>query len=176
MLKIIGIAIVVAILGLLGFAALQPDTYRVTRSITIKAPAERVHAQVVDLKAWRPWSPWEKRDPAMKREFAGPASGKGATYAWEGNKDVGAGRMEILEVESPSRVLIQLTFLEPFESKARAEFTFKPQGEATTVTWAMFGEASFMTKLIGIFMSMDRMVGPDFEAGLAGLKTVTERP
>ena len=176
MIRGILIVIVVAVAAVLVAAAMQPDTYRVVRSTTIQAPPERLYAQVAELRAWGPWSPWEKRDPAMKRTFGGPASGKGATYGWEGNKDVGSGRMEILEAEAPSRILIQLHFLQPFESKAKAEFTFKAGGDATTVTWAMFGDAAFMTKLIGLFMSMDRMVGPDFESGLAGLKAVAEKP
>ncbi|APV50271.1 polyketide cyclase [Betaproteobacteria bacterium GR16-43] len=174
MLKIIGLLLLVAIIAIVVIAALQPDTFRIERSIAIKAPPEKVQAQIADFHAWGAWSPWEKKDPAMKRTFGGPERGKGATYAWEGNKDVGSGRMEIL-VADPQKVAIKLEFLKPFEATNTAEFTLVPQGDTTTVTWAMFGPSNFIQKVMCLFMSMDKMVGPDFEAGLAALKASAEK-
>ena len=134
MLKIIAIVIVVAIVAVLGFAATRPDTFRVQREIDIKAPPEKVFALIDDFHRWTVWSPWEKRDPAMKRTYGGPVSGKGANYAWDGSREVGAGRMEIVDSTSPSRIQIQLDFLKPFEAHNTAEFTLKPAGDVTHVS------------------------------------------
>jgi len=174
MLKIIGIVIVLAIIVLLVAAAMQPDTFRVERSIAIKAPPAKIQPLIADFHAWTAWSPWEKKDPAMKRTLGGPESGKGATYAWEGNKEVGAGKMEILEAE-PQKVAVKLMFLKPFESSSTAEFTLEPQGDTTTVKWAMFGPANYLQKVMCLVFNMDKMVGPDFEAGLAALKSTAEK-
>ena len=175
MLKKIGIAIVVVIAALLIFAATRPDTFRVERKAVIQASPDRVYGLINDFHQWPLWSPWEKLDPAMKRTLGGPTSGVGATYAWEGNKDVGSGRMEIKESTPSSKIHIQLDFLQPFESHNQTDFILTPQGSATEVTWAMYGPATYMTKLMGVFASMDSMVGPDFEKGLANLKTVAEK-
>jgi hypothetical protein len=175
MLKKMAIAIVVAIVALLIFAATRPDRFRVERKAVIQASPERVYGLINDFHQWPLWSPWEKIDPAMKRTLGGPSSGVGATYAWEGNKDVGAGRMEIKESTPASKVHIQLDFLQPFESHNQTDFILAPQGNTTEVTWAMYGQADFMTKLMGVFASMDKMVGPDFEKGLANMKTVAEK-
>lgn len=174
MLKIIGLILLLAIIAIVVIAAMQPDTFRLERTIAIKAPPEKILAQVADFRAWGAWSPWEKKDPGMKRTFGGPERGKGATYAWEGNKDVGSGRMEILDAQ-PQKVAIKLEFLKPFEATNTAEFTLTPQGDTTTVTWAMFGPSNFIQKMMCLFMSMDKLVGPDFEAGLASLKAVSEK-
>jgi hypothetical protein len=174
MLKILGIIIAIAVIALLVVAAMQPDTFRIERSIAIKAPPEKIQPLISDFKAWAAWSPWEKKDPAMKRSYGGPERGKGATYAWEGNKDVGSGKMEILEAE-PLKVAIRLLFLKPFESTNTAEFTLTPQGDTTTVKWAMFGSANYLQKVMCVFFSMDKLVGPDFEAGLAALKSTAEK-
>jgi hypothetical protein len=175
MLKKIVIAIVVLVLIVLGLAAMQPDSYKVTRSATIKAPPEKIIPLISDFHNWASWSPWENLDPAMKRTFSGPAKDKGAVYAWEGNDKVGAGRMEILEVAQPSKVDIKLDFLRPFESHCQTVFTLEPKGDSTTVTWTMSGPSAFITKLMGLVASMDSMVGKDFEAGLASMKTVAEK-
>lgn len=175
MLKKIAIAIVVLVLIVLGLAAMQPDSYKVTRSATIKAPPEKIIPLISDFHNWASWSPWENLDPAMKRTFSGPAKDKGAVYAWEGNDKVGAGRMEILEVAQPSKVDIKLDFLRPFESHCQTVFTLEPKGDSTTVTWTMSGPSAFITKLMGLVASMDSMVGKDFEAGLASMKTVAEK-
>lgn len=175
MLKIIGIVVAVAIVGILVFAMTKPDTFRVQRAASIKAPPEKVFALINDFKAWGAWSPWEKKDPAMKRTFGAISAGKGAKYAWDGNKEVGQGSMEITEAVPSSKIALNLDFLKPFEAHNIVEFTLAAQGDTTTVTWVMHGPANFMSKLIQVFMNMDSMVGKDFEAGLANLKTAAEK-
>jgi uncharacterized protein YndB with AHSA1/START domain len=161
--------------GILTYAATRPDAFRVQRSAAIKAPPDKIYALIVDLHGWQSWSPYEKKDPAMKRTFSGAASGKGAVYEWEGNKNVGTGRMEIIEASAPSKVAIKLDFLKPFEGHHTAEFTMVPSGDNTTVTWAMYGSSPFMMKVMGIFMNMDSMIGDDFAVSLANLKAVAEK-
>lgn len=175
MLKKIAIAVVVIVVGILGLAATKPDTFAVTRSITIKAPPEKIVPLVNDFHNWPSWSPWERLDPNMQRTFSGPASGTGAVYAWKGNDDVGQGRMEITSQSLPSKVNIKLDFIEPFPMSSVTEFTFAPQGENTTVTWNMSGPMPFISKLMTVFMSMDAMVGKDFEKGLANMKAAAEK-
>lgn len=175
MVKIILIVVAVLVGGLLAYAFLQPDSFRIERTAILKAPPEKIYAQINDFKAWTAWSPWEKIDPALKRSYSGPASGKGAAYAWEGNKDVGSGRMEITESVPGSKITIKLDFLKPFEAHNTAEFTFTPNGDTTTVTWAMFGPSPFLSKLIGLVFNMDKMVGGMFAQGLANLKGVAEK-
>ena len=175
MLKKVAIAVVVLILILLGVAAMQPDSYKVTRSATIKAPPEKIIPLISDFHNWASWSPWENLDPTMKRTFSGAAKDKGAVYAWEGNDKVGAGRMEILDVAQPTKVDIKLDFLRPFESHCQTVFTLEPKGDNTTVTWTMSGPSAFITKLMGLFASMDSMIGKDFEAGLASMKSAAEK-
>jgi len=176
MIKKIAIAVVVLLGALLIYAATQPDTFRIQRAATIKAPPERIFAVLNDFLRWESWSPWEKKDPAMKRTFSAVTSGKGAVYAWEGNRDVGQGRMEIAESVAPSKVAIKLDFVKPFEAHNIVEFTLEPKGDSTHVTWAMQGPMPYISKLITVFVNMDSMVGKDFEAGLANLKTNTENP
>lgn len=175
MLKTIVIAIGVLLAALLGWAATKPDTFRVERSATIKAPPEKLLPLISDFRNWRAWSPYEDLEPGMKRTLSGPPSGKGAVYAWEGEGKAGAGRMEITEVAPASRVTIQLDFSKPFESHNTAEFTMQPQGDATKLTWAMYGPNPYMAKLMQLFFDMDTMVGKDFETGLANLKTTAEK-
>lgn len=175
MLKIILIGVLVAVAGVLAYAATRPDSFRIERSASIKAPPEKIYAQINELKAWTAWSPWEKIDPALKRTYSGPPSGKGAAYAWEGNKDVGSGRMEITDAVPASKLTIKLDFLKPFEAHNTAEFSFSRQGDATTVTWAMYGPSPYLSKLIGMVFNMDRMVGGQFETGLANLKSIAEK-
>jgi uncharacterized protein YndB with AHSA1/START domain len=174
MLKTIAIILALLIAAVLIYAATKPDDFRIERSTTIKAPPEKVSAYVTDFKQWAAWSPWEAKDPAMKRTYSGAATGKGAVYGWEGNKEVGTGRMEILDVQ-PQKVAIKLDFLAPFEAHNTAEFTMQAEGDSTKLTWAMFGPANYMTKVMSVVMSMDKMVGPDFEAGLAKLKEAAEK-
>jgi uncharacterized protein YndB with AHSA1/START domain len=172
---VIAIVLLIAVAVVLVSAAGKPDTFRVTRAAAISVPPEKIFALIDDFQAWQSWSPWEGRDPAMRRSFGGAERGNGAVYAWEGNRNVGSGRMEIVDANSPSRIVIKLDFLKPFEAHNTAEFTLTPQGGGTTVTWAMHGPAPFMSKVMQVFMNMDRMIGKDFEAGLAKLKTVSEK-
>ena len=176
MLKMVIIVIVLAVIGLLVYAAMQPADFRIERSTAVKAPPERIYPLIADFRAWAPWSPWEKKDPAMKRTFSGPDSGVGAAYGWEGDKNVGTGKMTILEATAPGKVVIKLEFLKPFEATNTAEFTLTPQGDSTAIAWAMYGKSNFLSKLVCVFMSMEKMVGPDFESGLAGLKELAEKP
>jgi uncharacterized protein YndB with AHSA1/START domain len=175
MLKTTALAVLALIAALLIFAATQPDTFRVERTARIQAPAEKIFPLIGDFHRWGTWSPYEKLDPEMKREFGGTPSGKGATYAWDSKGKAGAGRMEIMESSPSSRIAIKLDFIKPFEGHNTAEFTLKPEGDATQVTWAMYGPNPYVAKLMGIFFNMDQMIGKDFEAGLASLKTATEK-
>ena len=175
MFKTIAIVIAVLIAAVLVFAATRPDNFRVERSVTIKAPPEKIYPYFDDFNRWAVWSPWEKLDPVMKRTFSGPPTGAGAVYAWQGNSKVGEGRMEILESSPSSKLLIKLDFIKPFEGHNTAEYTLVPSGDTTQVTWAMYGPAPFVSKLMGVFVSMDSMIGKDFEAGLANLKAAAEK-
>jgi len=175
MLKKIAIVIVVLIAAVLIFAATKPDTFRVERSAGIKAPPEKIFAILNDFQKWGSWSPWEKKDPAMKRTFGATTSGKGAKYAWEGNNEVGKGSMEITESSHSSRLTIKLDFIEPFEGHNIVGFALEPKGDSTNVTWTIHGPMPFISKVISVFCSMDSMIGKDFEAGLANLKAVAEK-
>lgn len=150
------------------------DIYTVKRTRTINAPAERVYAQIVDLRNWRNWSPWDDLDPDMQRSYSGADSGVGAAYAWSGNRKAGEGQMKITEAVEPSTVQIAVDFLKPFKSSSTTTFNLEPQGDATEVTWTMTGPKTLMTRVMGVFKSMDKMVGPDFERGLTQLKGATE--
>lgn len=174
MIKKIAIAIAVLIAGVLIFAATKPDTFRVERAASIKAPPEKIFAYINDFKRWDAWSPWEKKDPALKRTY-GTTSGKGATYAWEGNKDVGVGRMEIAESVPPTKVAIKLDFVKPFEAHNIVNFTLEPKGDMTHVRWTMQGNIPYVAKIVHLIFDMDKMVGRDFEAGLASLKAAAEK-
>jgi hypothetical protein len=176
---IIAVVLAIAVAIVLILAAAKPDTFRVRRATTVKAPPERIFPLINDFHQWATWSPWENKDPAMKRSYSGAASGRGAVYGWDGNKNVGSGRMEILESSVPSKIVIKLDFFKPFEGHNTAEFTMLPQGQGaniiTNVTWEMHGPAPFMSKVMQVFMNMDNMIGKDFEAGLANLKRLTEK-
>ncbi|HEX8167407.1 MAG TPA: SRPBCC family protein, partial [Beijerinckiaceae bacterium] len=177
-LAVVVIVLAVAVAAVLVLAAKKPATFRIARSIRIAAPPQRIFALIDDFRAWSAWSPWEKMDPALKRTHGGAPRGTGAVYAWEGNRKVGQGRMEIVEASPPSRIAIRLDFLKPFEAHNTAEFTLVPEGDATgavtEVTWAMTGPNVFMGKVMGVFVDMDRMIGRDFERGLANLKAAAE--
>jgi uncharacterized protein YndB with AHSA1/START domain len=172
---IIAVVLAIAIAVVLILAATKPDTFAVQRSATVRAPPEKIFALINDFHQWGSWSPYEHKDPAMKRTFSGTESGKGAVYAWDGDKNVGTGRMEILEASAPSKILIKLDFYTPFEAHNMAEFTMLPQGDATNVSWRMHGPAPFMARIMHVFINIDKMVGKDFEAGLANLKRLTEK-
>ena len=152
------------------------DTYTVARSTHVDAPAERVYEQVADFHHWRQWSPWEDVDPALERSYSGPASGAGAAYAWSGNRKAGKGSMEIVEATNPSLVRIDLVFEKPFKARNETVFTVVPDGDGSKVTWTMTGRKTLMTKAVGLVSSMDKLLGRDFEKGLARLKSVAEQP
>lgn len=178
MLKTIAVAVVVLLLAagaVLAYAATKPDTFRVQRTTSIQAPPDEIFPLIADLRGWTAWSPYETKDPEMKRAYSGAASGRGAVYAWDGDRNVGKGRMEIVEASSPSKIVVKLDFLSPFEAHNTAEFTLVPEAGGTTVTWAMYGPALYVGKVMGLFFDMDKMVGDDFAAGLTKLKAVAEK-
>jgi Polyketide cyclase / dehydrase and lipid transport len=174
MFKKIGLGLLALIAVVLLFAATRPNSFSVERRIVIQAPPEKIQPLIADFHRWADWSPWEKIDPAMKRTFGGAPAGVGATYAWQGNKDVGSGRMEV-KGAAPDKVSIQLDFIEPFEGHNMTDFVLTPQGGGTEVRWVMSGPSTFVTKLMGVFVSMDSMVGKDFEKGLAQMKAAAEK-
>ncbi|MDF3883582.1 SRPBCC family protein [Cupriavidus basilensis] len=175
MLKTILLVAFSAVALLLIFTATRPDTFRVERSASVKAPPERVFALINDLHSFNQWNPYEKKDPALKGTYGGTRSGQGAAYAWESDK-VGVGRMEIVDTVPASRVTMKLDFFKPFEAHNTAEFTLRPEAGATRVTWSMQGAVPFFAKLAHLVFNMDKMVGKDFEEGLVNLKTLAEAP
>ena len=175
MIKTIAIVVVVLLAAVLIFGATKPDTFRIQRRTSIKAPPEKIFALINDFRSWGAWSPYGKKDPAMKRALSDVANGKGAAYEWEGDKNVGKGRMEITDTSPPSKVTINLDFVKPFETHNIVEFTLEAAGDATNVTWAMQGDTPYFAKIIHVFINMDKMVGKDFEAGLANLKAIGEK-
>jgi hypothetical protein len=176
---IIAVVLAIAIAIVLILAVTKPARFSVQRVTSVKAPPEKIFPLINDFHQWGTWSPYENKDPAMKRSYSGAESGKGAVYAWDGNKNVGSGRMEILEASVPSKIVIKLDFFTPFEGHNTAEFTMLPQGDATNfttdVTWLMHGPAPFVSKVMQVFMNIDNMIGKDFEVGLANLKRLTEK-
>jgi uncharacterized protein YndB with AHSA1/START domain len=154
--------------------AAEKSEYEVTRTSTIAAPPEVIFELLVDLRRWREWSPWEDIDPDLRRSYSGPASGVGAVYEWAGNRKAGQGRMEIVSAESPVRLEIALQFIKPFKSSTTTTFVLDEREGSTHVTWRLVGPKTFTTRLMGIFMSMDKMVGRDFERGLARLSAAAQ--
>ncbi|RAZ85420.1 polyketide cyclase [Mesorhizobium hawassense] len=169
------IILVVIVAAVLAYAATRPNDFVVTRSASIKAPAEAIFPLINDFKRWPEWSPFEKLDPQMQRTLSGTDSGKGAAYAWEGNSKAGKGRMEITGSVPSSLVSMKLDFEKPFRANNTVDFSLSPSGDGTTVTWAMRGARPFIAKLMGLFMDFDTLVGKDFEAGLDNLRRATER-
>lgn len=174
MVKAILAGLALLILALLIFAATKPDTFRVERSARIEAPPEKIFPLIDNFHQWEKWSPWEKADPALKRTYSGSASGIGAIYRWDGNKDVGQGQMEIIESTPPGKLRIKIDFLAPFEGHNTVEFTLETQGSGTLVRHAMFGPSPYLSKLMGIFFNMDKMIGDKFEEGLINLRGLAE--
>jgi hypothetical protein len=173
MLKTFAIVLAVGIVAVLAYAATRPDTFRVARSATVQAPPEKLHALINDLRAFNTWNPFEKGDPRNRGEYSGPQAGPGATYAFGGGS-AGAGTLRILD-SAPTSVRMELHMVKPMQARNQVQFILQPRGTATDVTWQMDGESPFLGKLIGVFMDMDRMVGGQFEAGLADLKQRAER-
>lgn len=167
---------VIAIAIILVVASTRPDTFQIARSVNIKAAPEKIYPYMSDFHKGDLWSPYEKKDPAMKRTFNGAESGKGAVYEFDGNKEVGKGRLEIIEAVPPAKVVLTLDMIKPFEGHNIIEYTLKPNGDNNTnVTWSMRGTCTFPAKILGIFVNVDKMVGSDFEAGLANLKALMEK-
>lgn len=171
---LLGIAAFLAILAVV--IATRPSDYSVTRSATFAAPPATVFAQVNDFHAWEAWSPWAKLDPNAKTTFEGPTSGEGAKFSWDGDNNVGAGSMTILESKPDERIRIQLDFVRPFAGTSDTLFTFKPEGDQTNVTWTMSGKNNFIAKAIGLIIDCDKIIGGNFEQGLASMKTIVESP
>jgi hypothetical protein len=169
------VVLVLLLGGAAAYVATRPDAYHVERSATVEAPAATVFAQIDDLSVWKEWSPWEKKDPAMKRTLSSTTSGVGASYSWDGNKEVGKGKMTITDSKPGEKVVEKLEFIEPFQSQAQITFTMAPEGPTgTKVTWAMDGKHNFISKAFSVVKPMDGMIGKDFEDGLAALKKVAE--
>ena len=174
MIKKILMLLVLVVVGIVGYASTKPAEFTIQRTAPMKATPEKIQEQIVDFHKWSAWSPWEKIDPNLKRTYSGAPSGKGAIYEWEGNNEVGKGRMEIADIVPASKVTIKLDFFKPFEAHNTAEFTTAAKGDTTDVNWAMSGKNPLMAKVMCLFFDMDKMVGKDFERGLANLKTVVE--
>lgn len=174
---ITGIVIVIVLLiaGVLILAATKPDVFQVERKAVIEAPPQNIYALINDFRQWAAWSPWEKKDPAMKRTFSANTSGKGATYAWDGNRNVGKGSMEITETVPSSQIRLRLDFETPFEAHNRVTFTLEPRDGGTQISWLMEGPVPYFAKIMHVFINMDKMCGGDFETGLANLKTLAEK-
>jgi uncharacterized protein YndB with AHSA1/START domain len=175
MLRLILIFVLLAIVALLIYAATKPDTFRIARSTSIKAPPEKVFPLIADLHNFNIWNPFAKKDPNATGAYSGAESGVGSAYAWEGNKNVGKGSMTIAKLTPSIEVVYKLDFMSPMEAHNTAIFTLVPNGENTQVTWAMEGPSPYLSKVMCTIFSMDKMVGPDFEAGLASLKALAEK-
>ena len=175
MVKKILIVIAVLIAGVLVYAAMQPSTFHFERSAEIKAPPEKIYAVLNDFQQSPNWSPYEKKDPAMKRSFSGPATGKGSVYAFEGNGEIGAGRLEIVESIPAQKIALRLDMIKPFEGSNTIEYKLEPKGDATKITWSMDGKSPFLARLVCLFFNMEEMMGKDFDTGLANLKAYVEK-
>ncbi len=178
MLKIAGIIaalLLVGVLVVLGIAATRPDTFRVARSTSIKAPPEKIFPLINDFRQWPAWSPYERKDPAMKKTFSGAPTGKGAIYEWDGDKNVGSGRIEIADTTALSKVTLKLDMIKPIAAHNTVDFTLEPRGGETLVTWAMRGDVPYLAKVVHMLFDVDKMVGGDFESGLASLKAAAEK-
>lgn len=175
MLEIVAIVITALIVAILIYAATRPDSFRIQRSTSIKSPPEKIFPLINDLHQWVAWTPWEKIDPEIKRTYGSITSGRGAVYEWSGNKNIGHGRMEITESSPSSKVVLKIDFITPFEAHNTVEFTLATQRNSTVVTQAMYGSNSYLSKLMGLFFSMEKMVGEKYEEGLASLKVIAEK-
>jgi hypothetical protein len=174
--KLIAGVCVTLVAAVLLYAASRPDHFRIERSITVNASPDKIFPLVSSFHQWEAWSPWEKIDPKLSRTYSGATEGKGAIYAWSGNKDIGQGRMEIIESQPSSKLRIQLDFITPFEAHNTVDIVLTPKGDATVVTQSMQGPSPFISKVMGLFFSIDKMVGGKYEEGLASLKGLAEKP
>lgn len=175
MIKVIFVVIAAAVALVLILAATKPDSFRVERKAFIKAPPEKIFVWLDDPKRATEWSPWEKKDPAMKKTFSGAAKGAGAVYEWDGNKEIGAGRLSITEAVAAKKVVMDLEFFRPMKGRNVSEYVLDPRDGGTEVTWSIAGPQPFPAKLVGVFLDCDKMIGTEFEKGLADLKTIAEK-
>jgi hypothetical protein len=175
MLKLVVLTVIVLLAAVLLIAARRPDSFRVQRKLRIKAAPEKIFPFINDLRIWGAWSPYEKLDPAMRRTFSGAAGGRGAVYEWQGNHRAGTGRLEIIDATEPSRVILELDMLSPCQGSNLVEFTLQPEDDATEVNWEMDGPMSFFGKLVSVFVDMDKLIGRQFESGLANLRALAEQ-
>jgi hypothetical protein len=175
MLKKIAVVVIAIVAAFAAFVATRPSEYQITRSRTLQAPPDVVHTYVNDFHHWPEWSPWEKLDPGMKRDISGPPSGPGAAYSWSGNDEVGEGRMTITDSQPPRSLTIRLEFVKPFADTSTTQFDFAPSAGGTNITWSMKGHHNFVSKAVCLFMDMDKMVGGQFEKGLADLDSATAK-
>ncbi len=174
MVKMILGVIVLFIAAMLIYAATKPNSFRIQRSLEIKASPDQIFPLINNFHAWEAWSPWERVDPAVKRTYLGESSGQGAIYEWRGNQDIGQGRMEIIESQSPARLVIKLDFIKPIEAHNTVEFVLESHGDATTMTQSMYGPSPFISRVMGLFFNMEKMVGEKYEEGLARIKSIVE--
>ena len=178
MLKILlfcAVIVLLALAALLIFAATRPNRFRIERSVLVNSSPEKIFPLLNDFKQWEAWSPWEKLDPALQRSYSGSTSGVDAVYNWTGNKHVGAGRMEIIESLSATKLVLKLDFSAPFEAHNQVEFVLAKEGESTRLAQAMHGPSPFISKLMGLVFNMDKMVGSKYEEGLAAIKVLAEK-
>lgn len=175
MLNLFILSAAAGIVAVLIIAAMRPSTFRVERSTSIQAPVDRIYPLINDLRRFNTWNPYANKDPAMRTVYGGPESGTGASFDFDGNKDVGRGSVRIVDAANPERIAMMLDMSAPFECHNAIEFRLLPKGDTTQVTWSMQGDSPFFARVVGLFMNMDRMVGGDFDAGLAKLKTIAER-
>lgn len=175
MIKIAALIVTILIAAVLIFATTKPDSFQIQRSLHIKAPPANIFALINDFHRWKAWSPWANEDPAMKSTHSGAARGMGAVYAWAGNRNVGEGRMEIIDMSPPSRIKIRLDLVKPIATKNIVEFALTSAANFTEVTWTMHGPMPFISKLVSVFVTMDTLVGNGFETGLESLKALAEK-
>lgn len=175
-LKIVGGLAVLAVLVVFALAAGKPDEFRVERKVVIAAAPAKIFPWLEDPRKTVEWSPWEKKDPNLKKTFSGAPKGVGAVYEWDGNKDIGAGRIEIVEAEAPKKVVMDLHFLRPMEGRNVARYEVTPVAGGSEVSWSIQGPMPFLSKVMCVFMDMDKMIGREFEKGLADLKALAEKP
>jgi len=169
------VIVVIAVAVVLLIAARRPAHFRIQRTLTIAAPQATVFAELQDLRRWRDWSPWEGIDPDLRRAYSGAEAGEGAVYDWDSdNKKAGQGRMTILEADPSRKLVLRLDFIRPFAATNTAEFILQSCESGSIITWAMYGPSPFVSRLFGLVFDMDRMVGGDFEKGLARLKSLAE--
>lgn len=174
MMQKILVGLIATIGSFVALILLQPSDYRVSRTMVMSAPAPDIFAQIDNFHRWQAWSPWAKRDPAAKASFDGPASGKGAVFAWSGNNEVGEGRITLTESRPGESVTIKTDFVKPFVGTSYSDFSLKPDGSGTSVSWTISGQNDFIAKAICLFVSMDKVLGGEMEKGLAGIKQLVE--